>query len=70
VLIVYGSQYEIGKKIHRFQVLTVEYDHNMIGESLFVAYDQLKSGSFPTLQVHSVSEFPNEESLIGAVLAE
>jgi hypothetical protein len=68
MLIVYGLQYEIRKKIHRFHILAVDYDHSLIGESLFVAYDQLKSGPFPTPQVHSVSEFPKEKSLTGAVL--
>ncbi|KAL7897249.1 hypothetical protein HDV63DRAFT_415413 [Trichoderma sp. SZMC 28014] len=67
--VVYGSQYEIGQKVHRFDILTVDYDHGLIGESLFAAYDQLKSGSFPTLQVHPVSEYPTEESLKDAVHA-
>ncbi|KAL6904503.1 hypothetical protein GGI43DRAFT_432024 [Trichoderma evansii] len=67
--LVYGSQYEIGKKVYRFQILTVDYDGGMIGESLFTAYEQLKSNSYPTLQVHPSSEYPTEELLKAAVHA-
>ncbi|KAL7911024.1 hypothetical protein GGI35DRAFT_492511 [Trichoderma velutinum] len=67
--LLYGSQYEAGKKIYRFDILTVDYDGGLIGQSLFAAYEKLQGSSFPTLQVHSASEYPTQQSVESAVRA-
>ncbi|GMF74914.1 unnamed protein product [Aspergillus oryzae] len=49
------------------KLLFVDYDQDVIGQSVMTAYDQMKGPSFPTVQRHPITEYPTEQDVRNAV---
>lgn len=54
---IYGALYRSGTRVSALNILAVDYDHGVIGESLTAAYLNLQGEGFPTLQFHSPLEY-------------
>lgn len=59
---LYGSAFQSGTRVHNFNLLAVNLDNGIVGQSLEAAYSQLKGPSFPTL--HFVSDIYNDAAAI------
>lgn len=64
---LYGSAYHDSYRISSMNVLFVDYDQGVIGESVAAAYSQMQGDSFPTLRQHPPSEYPSQYSIRQAV---
>ncbi|OGM44355.1 nitrosoguanidine resistance protein SNG1 [Aspergillus bombycis] len=64
---LYGTAYHDSIRFSMMKLLFIDYDQDVIGQSVMTAYDQLKSPSFPTIQRHSVDEYPTEQDVRNAV---
>ncbi|KAF7968894.1 hypothetical protein HWV62_28932 [Athelia sp. TMB] len=64
---LYGSLYKSGDRIHNINVLAVDFDGGVIGQSLSAVYKELQSDQFPTLQFHSTAEYPTVDDVRNAV---
>src|ERR1700760_817809 len=60
---IYGAIFEQTPRIHNMQVLYVDYDRGLIGDSIRNAYKSLQGNGFPTLYERSPSEFATPEDL-------
>jgi hypothetical protein len=54
---IYGALYRSGTRVNAINILAVDYDHGIIGESLTAAYSKLQGEGFPTLQFRSPLEY-------------
>ncbi|KAH6713230.1 hypothetical protein BKA61DRAFT_520434 [Leptodontidium sp. MPI-SDFR-AT-0119] len=64
---LYGSLYKSPSRAHRLNILAVDYDGGVIGQSLSAGYSALKGDKFPTLHFHSPDEFRTVEDIRNAV---
>lgn len=62
-----GVLFRDGTRVHNLNVLMVDYDQSVIGESLRGAYTSLKANTFPSLEEHSPNEFESPHDLMEAV---
>ena len=58
---VFGSLYQQGDRVHQLNILFVDYDGGVVGGSFREAYQGLKGKGFPSLQEHSVVEYPSPQ---------
>lgn len=64
---LYGTQFQDSSRFHRFNILFVDYDGGVVGQSVLGAYDMLKGNGFPTLVQHPVSKYPTAHDVRQAV---
>ncbi|KFY25217.1 hypothetical protein V493_04756 [Pseudogymnoascus sp. VKM F-4281 (FW-2241)] len=64
---IYGALYRSGTRVSAINILAVDYDQGVIGESLIAAYSKLQGEGFPTLQFHSPSEYATIDDVQNAV---
>lgn len=64
---LYGSLWKSTSRYHAFEVLYVDYDAGIVGQSVNQAYHQLQGPSFPTLVQHSRDEYPSTDNVVNAV---
>ena len=65
---LYGSVYHEAARYEAFQILLVDFDGGLVGQSLLQAYKQLQGPSFPTFDVQNTTQYPTPDSLIEAVI--
>ena len=68
LLYLYGSVYHEASRYEAFQILLVDYDGGLVGQSLLQAYKQLQGPSFPTFDVQNTTQYPTIDSLVEAVI--
>lgn len=54
---LYGALYRSGTRVNALNILAIDYDYGVIGESLTAAYSNLQGEGFPTLQFRSPLEY-------------
>ncbi|KAL4949542.1 hypothetical protein BDW69DRAFT_174211 [Aspergillus filifer] len=54
---IYATQFETESHVHNFDILYVDYDGGVIGQSVLDAYGALQGPSFPTLKQSPVAEY-------------
>ncbi|KAJ5852395.1 uncharacterized protein N7529_011780 [Penicillium soppii] len=64
---LYATQFRSTARYHNLSVLYVDYDRDVIGKSVFDAYQGLQGDSFPTLRLASSTEYPQEDDIREAV---
>ncbi|KAE8373718.1 hypothetical protein BDV26DRAFT_271512 [Aspergillus bertholletiae] len=64
---LYGTQYRDGTRFHRLKVLYVDYDGDVVGQSVADAYGILRNGEFPSLVQLPTSEYPTPKDVKDAV---
>lgn len=64
---LYGTQFEDSSRIHNLNVLYVDYDGGVIGQSVADAYGILAADSFPTIQQSKPEKFPTPADVRSAV---
>ncbi|KAJ9649229.1 hypothetical protein H2201_004237 [Coniosporium apollinis] len=64
---LYGSLYKSNSRTHALNILAVDYDGGIIGQSMLGAYDFLRGPIFPTLEVHTTAQYPSVNSIRTAV---
>lgn len=64
---LYGAVYQESTRISSLNVLMVDYDSSVIGESLRQAVTTLSSESFPTISERTTSDYPTEQDVVNAV---
>lgn len=64
---VFGVEYQGNQRVHSLNILVVDYDGGVLGQSLQAAYQELRADSFPTLDERSTTEYPSESSIKKAV---
>ncbi|KAL4895052.1 hypothetical protein BDV59DRAFT_200309 [Aspergillus ambiguus] len=55
---LYATQFHSSQRMHNFNLLYVDYDGGIIGQSVLNAYTTLQGNTFPTLQQSPVQAFP------------
>ncbi|KAJ5339250.1 hypothetical protein N7452_005978 [Penicillium brevicompactum] len=60
---LYGSAFNDGQRMQALKMLFVDYDGDIVGESVKDAYLQLASPGFPTVIERSSNEFPTPEDI-------
>ncbi|KAE8148353.1 hypothetical protein BDV25DRAFT_158472 [Aspergillus avenaceus] len=55
---LYGTQYKDSTRFHNLNVLYVDYDGGVVGQSVLDAYQILRGESFPSLQQSPVTDYP------------
>jgi hypothetical protein len=64
---IFGAIFEQGQRTHNLEVLYVDYDGGVVGDSIRNAYKSLQGSTFPTLSEHAPSEFATTADLRKAV---
>lgn len=64
---LYGALYESPQRHKNFNILAVDYDGGVIGQSLHAAYEQLKAPTFFTVTFHAPEQYPTEQDMYKAV---
>ncbi|KAG2419154.1 hypothetical protein HFD88_002259 [Aspergillus terreus] len=64
---LYGTAFHDSYRISSMDVLFVDYDQGVIGESVVAAYSEMQRDSFPTLHQRPSSEYPSQNSIRQAV---
>ncbi|KAI9372363.1 hypothetical protein BJX61DRAFT_451920 [Aspergillus egyptiacus] len=67
---LYGSAYRNAYRYSTMKVLYVDYDEAAVGQSVNLAYEQMKGPRLPTLQQRSPQEYPTERDVEQAVCKE
>lgn len=62
-----GSIYKNADRTHNLNVLMVDYDQGVIGQSMIDAYASLKADDFPTLIQKNISEYATPADIVHAV---
>lgn len=62
-----GALWKDGEKVHNMNILLVDYDQGLIGQSLRSAYDSLKADSFPSFYEHNATEHVDPAAVEHAV---
>lgn len=55
---LYGTAFNDSQRMKAFNILLVDYDNGVVGQSVKAAYSQLASPGFPTLIEHPPTEYP------------
>ncbi|KAJ6026881.1 nitrosoguanidine resistance protein SNG1 [Penicillium canescens] len=55
---LYGTQFEEPGRVHNLNLLYVDYDGGVIGQSVLDAYHLIEANTFPTIQQSTVDQFP------------
>ncbi|KAH8595369.1 hypothetical protein B0O99DRAFT_661659 [Bisporella sp. PMI_857] len=64
---LYGSLFEDGTRVKGINILAIDYDGGVIGQSLAAAYSKLQSDHFPTIHFQPASEYATVEDIRHAV---
>lgn len=64
---LYGTQYRDGTRFHKLKMLYVDYDGDVVGQSVVDAYGMLSSDEFPSLIQSPASEYPTPKHVKTAV---
>ncbi|KAL5337704.1 hypothetical protein BJX70DRAFT_225384 [Aspergillus crustosus] len=64
---LYGTGFKSGTRYHNLNILYVDYDHDIIGQSVRSGYQHLQSPGFVSLQEHSAAEYPSMSDVRQAV---
>lgn len=64
---LYGAFHHEGTRVHNINVLLVDYDGGVIGESLAATAKTLMAPSFPSIQHSSPSSYPTNSTIHDAV---
>ncbi|CZR67496.1 uncharacterized protein PAC_17395 [Phialocephala subalpina] len=64
---LYGSIYRDGSRVKGLNILAVNYDGGVIGQSLEAAYSSLRGDSFPTLHFQPATQYPTIDDVRNAV---
>ncbi|KAJ0123346.1 hypothetical protein J7T55_011811 [Diaporthe amygdali] len=64
---IFGSIFQSVQRTHALNVLLVDYDGGIVGQSLRTAYSSLKSNSFVTIDEQSASDFHDTTAIDNAV---
>ncbi|KAL3480487.1 hypothetical protein BJX99DRAFT_220301 [Aspergillus californicus] len=64
---LYATQYQDTSRIHNLNLLFVDYDGGVIGQSVLDGYQMLRGSSFPSLEQSPVADYPDYEDVKGAV---
>ncbi|KAK8159943.1 hypothetical protein BC567DRAFT_234072 [Phyllosticta citribraziliensis] len=67
MLYLYGSFYKQSTRVHNFRTLVVDFDGGLIGRSVSAAYDSMQGPGFPTVEIHSASEYATPQDVRNAV---
>ncbi|KAL4924184.1 SNG1 family protein [Aspergillus undulatus] len=60
---LYGTAYHNSMRYSTMKVLYVDYDEGAIGQSVTIAYNQMKGPGLPTLLQRSPAEYPTEQEV-------
>ncbi|KAE8371910.1 hypothetical protein BDV26DRAFT_286390 [Aspergillus bertholletiae] len=63
---LYGTAYHDSIRYSTMKLLFVDYDQGVIGQSVMTAYALMQGASFPTVQRHSITEYPTEKDVQNA----
>ncbi|PLB54960.1 hypothetical protein P170DRAFT_470388 [Aspergillus steynii IBT 23096] len=64
---LYGTAYHESLRISKMEILFVDFDQDVIGNSVTAAYQGLEGAGFPTLRQHPAAEYPTITSVRQAV---
>ncbi|PYI33745.1 hypothetical protein BP00DRAFT_114734 [Aspergillus indologenus CBS 114.80] len=64
---LYGTQYRDSERIHQLKLLYVDFDGDVIGQSVLDAYGALQGATFPTLHQASTEDFASGQDVRNAV---
>ncbi|KAK6582649.1 hypothetical protein PZA11_005057 [Diplocarpon coronariae] len=64
---LYGSLWKSGERASGLNVLAVDYDGGVIGQSLTAAYESVRGKTFPTLHFRPAADFETVEDVRNAV---
>ncbi|OGM50714.1 nitrosoguanidine resistance protein SNG1 [Aspergillus bombycis] len=64
---LYGTQYRDSTRFHSLKILYVDYDGDVIGQSVVDAYGILRSDEFPSLIQSPASKYPTPKDVKTAV---
>lgn len=64
---LYGSLYRSDNRINKLNIVAIDYDGGVIGQSLSAAYTALEGSDFPGLEFHPATEYPTVSSIRDAV---
>ncbi|KFZ01997.1 hypothetical protein V500_00507 [Pseudogymnoascus sp. VKM F-4518 (FW-2643)] len=64
---IYGSLYRSGHRLKALNVLAVDYDGGVIGQSLSAAYSGFESDQFPSLFFRDEASYPTAQDVQNAV---
>lgn len=64
---LYGTQYRDSERIHQLKLLYVDFDGDIIGQSVLDAYGALQGATFPTLHQASTEDFSSSQDVRNAV---
>ena len=56
---LYGTEYHQAQRYHALDVLYVDYDQGVVGQSVVGAYGAVKAASFPTVHQQSIEKYPD-----------
>jgi len=62
-----GSVYQQHSKYHAFEVLMIDYDGGIVGQSMLGAYQRFKGPNFPTFLVQNTTQYPSSDAIFQAV---
>ncbi|KAL4937783.1 hypothetical protein BDV06DRAFT_67055 [Aspergillus oleicola] len=60
---IFGTQFENDSRIHNLDILYVDYDGGVIGQSVLDAYGALQGPGFPTLKQSPVDEYQTPDDV-------
>lgn len=64
---MFGSTFRMSRKAHNFNILYVDFDGGVIGESVLQAYSGLQAETFPTIEQQPVDGFSSPADVRDAV---
>ncbi|KAE8394475.1 hypothetical protein BDV23DRAFT_190079 [Aspergillus alliaceus] len=64
---IYGTQYKDSARFHAFKMLYVDYDGDVVGQSVLDAYEILRGNGYPSLIQSPVSVYPSPKDVKAAV---
>ena len=62
-----GSVYQQPSRYHALEVLMVDYDGGIVGQSMLAAYQRLKAPGFPTFSVENTTQYPSSDAIFQAI---
>ncbi|KAL4969014.1 SNG1 family protein [Aspergillus stella-maris] len=64
---LYGTAYRDGSRFSAMKMLFVDYDGGAVGQSVALAYEQMRGPGFPSLLERSQEQYPTEQDIQEAV---
>lgn len=64
---LYGFIFNADTRTKALNILAVDFDGGVTGQSIRAAYSELQSDNFPTLNFESIARYPDVQSLRNAV---